>query len=444
MLEKMEDAWLTFQGRQLNSNFLRDSQFFSPEQMHAYQVQHLKDILQTAEKYLPYYRKLFWDHDFDTSRFKELEQLRVLPILKKQEVLEHRDEFYCFELMKDSLSLQTSGTTGQPFKVYISKAQWAMEQAVIWRHWGWANYHFRDRMAVVRSYSPEPGQPLYRLDRLRNWMYFSPYHLSENNILDYLRVMQKWKPKFLRGYPSSLHLLAQVALDHGIELPSLKGALTASETLQNHHREALRQAFSIEVFDHYGQAEITAMMHECEQHKGLHIDSEYGYVELIPTDEANVHKLVATNLHNKVMPLIRYETGDLVVHDGSSCSCQRTLPLVQSVRGRQDEMLFHAKGYPLPTVQFYTYFAKQQEVYRFQLIQWSRDKVECRLQLRPHASETRVARGVSENLSERFGMAVVINMTSKFETSGGGKCLPIIQKVKPETHSTRKAPSAIS
>ena len=55
------------------------------------------------------------------------------------------------------------------------------------------------------------------------------------------------------------------------------------------------------------------MFHECEQHEGMHLNWEYGLVELLPTDEKNVYRIIATNLHNFSMPLLRYDTGDLAV-----------------------------------------------------------------------------------------------------------------------------------
>ena len=137
-------------------------------------------------------------------------------------------------------------------------------------------------------------------------------------------------PPFLRGYPSSLALLARFALDEGLRVPSLKAALTASESLTPAHRTVVREAFGIEIFDHYGQAEISCMLHECESHDGMHVLEDYGVVELVPTGDAGRFRLIATNLQNTAMPLIRYDTGDIVPRRPAAVQVR---PLV-SGRGR--------------------------------------------------------------------------------------------------------------
>lgn len=429
--EKLADAFLTLRGIQLYRTFLSKSQFYDDALISDYQIERLRDILIKAERTTPYYRKLFWEYNFDPKRFNQLDELQKLPILSKATVKSEIDQFYSYEAMKDSLELHTSGTTGEPMKVFTSKNQWVMEQGVVWRHWQWAGYRLGDRMAIIRSYSPAAGMPLHKLDRLRNWMYFSANHLSEQHCLEYLKILQNWKPVFLRGYPTSLYLLAKVARDNNIKLPSLKAALTASETLLDMHRVAIREAFDIEVFDHYGQAEITAMIHECEAHTGMHIDSEYGYVELIPTEEPTEYRIIATNLHNHAMPLIRYDTGDIaIMTEKRACCCGKTLPLIDGIKGRQDDYMYHAEGYPIPTVNFYTFFSLLESVYRFQMIQYSASHVEIRVLLKQDSNAQDCLNKIEAEMQHRFGFPCEVRLTNEFIESGEGKCLPLIQKIR--------------
>lgn len=429
--EKISDALLTLRGIQLYRSFLRQSQYFDAASMQDYQLERLRAILMTAERTTPYYRKLFWEHNFDPKLFNDIKDLQKLPILTKTQLKTEVDQFYSFEAMQDAIELHTSGTTGEPLKVFTSKAQWIVEQGVIWRHWKWAGFKLGDRMAIIRSYSPAPGMPLYKLDRLRNWMYFSANHLSEAHCLEYLQVLQQWRPAFLRGYPTSLALLAKVALDKQIKLPSLKAALTASETLLDMQRDVIREAFGIEVFDHYGQAEITAMLHECEAHNGLHIDSEYGYVELLPTAVPHEYRIIATNLHNTAMPLIRYETGDIaVLREQRACSCGRTLPIIDAIKGRQDDYLYHAEGYSIPTVNFYTFFSKIEQIYRFQIIQYAAQQVEIRVLLKQDCDAAACLAKIKAEMDYRFGFPCAVVLTNEFIQSGEGKCLPLLQKYR--------------
>ena len=57
-------------------------------------------------------------------------------------------------------------------------------------------------------------------------------------------------------------------------------------------------------------------------------------------------KIVVTNLANYVMPLIRYDTGDIGIA-GHSCSCDRGFPIVKTIEGRVAEFIFKRSGEPI-------------------------------------------------------------------------------------------------
>ncbi|MCP9456541.1 MAG: AMP-binding protein [Nitrospira sp.] len=440
--ERIRDAALTWKGYRLSRGLMAATPFFSQDQLEAYQLERLRTVLDACYRYVPYYQKLFWEHDFDPHHIQATADLKRLPILTKDTVRTKLADFCSMKELRTAIRLRTSGTTGTPLSVYTSAGQWVVEQGAIWRHWGWAGYRFRDRMAIIRSYSPKAGEPLWKLDRLRNWLYCSPYHLSEEQCRAYLDVLAQWKPRYLRGYPSSLYVLARVAKSEKRRLPGLRAAFTASETLLPQYRTEIEEAFGVKVFDHYGQAEITAMLHECEAHEGLHVLSDYGYVEFLPSDQTGLYRMIATNLQNTAMPLLRYDTGDLVELADKPCSCGRTFPLVKRVVGRSDQLLLHRDGYPIPSINLYTYFAKQDDVVRFQIIQWSQEEVEVRIAPRAGVDPDKVARGVRHEMQLRFGGDVNVVLTQEFEQSGEGKCLPILQKARMDTWRSSTATPA--
>ena len=427
-LASFRDAVLTLKGYRMSKNLMQSTQFFFPEQIATFQLKRLRIVLDACYRYVPYYQKLFWEHDFDPHHISSVEDLKRLPVLTKDTVRAKLAEFCSMKELREAVLLHTSGTTGIPLNTYTSIGQWVVEQSAIWRQWGWAGYRFRDRMAIIRSYAPNPNDPLCKLDKIRNWLYFSPYHLSEEHCRRYLGILAKWKPKYLRGYPSSLYLLARVAKHEGLKLPSLCAAFTASETLLTHYRMEIEEAFGIRVFDHYGQAEITAMLHECERHEGLHVLSDYGFVEFLPSEQNGLYRMIATNLHNTAMPLLRYDTGDLVELADQPCSCGRTFPLVRRVVGRSDQLLLHRGGFHIPSINIYTYFSKQEDILRFQVIQRSKDDVEVRIAPRAGVSDSNLLNKVRCEMNLRFGGEVNVVLTQQFEQSGEGKCIPILQK----------------
>jgi phenylacetate-CoA ligase len=77
---------------------------------------------------------------------------------------------------------------------------------------------------------------------------------------------------------------------------------------------------------------------------------EYGYTELIPIEGcgADHYKIVSTGFWNKGMPLIRYDIGDVVYKpDGCSCNCGREFVVVESVIGKEADVIRSPSGVQL-------------------------------------------------------------------------------------------------
>jgi phenylacetate-CoA ligase len=118
------------------------------------------------------------------------------------------------------------------------------------------------------------------------------------------------------------------------------------------------------------------MMGDCEKHEGLHNYDEYGYLELLDTEDPKIKRIIGTNLHNLTTPLIRYDTGDLAVVSDEICSCGRTLPTIKNIIGRKDAVIKTKEGYEIPTVNFYTMFENFQEIERWQIVQLSLTEID--------------------------------------------------------------------
>ncbi|RCK78369.1 MAG: hypothetical protein OZSIB_1471 [Candidatus Ozemobacter sibiricus] len=431
---RLEDLWLTARGIWHHYAFLRHSQWWSTDRLRAYQAELVGQLLIRAYERTDYYREAFWKADFDPYKdFRSLEDLSRVPLLDKETARRAPARLADPNAVDQALELRTSGTTGQVFREYVSKEHWVVEQGVVWRHWSWTGYRFRDPVATVRSYVPKEGEPLWKLDRVRNFMFFSAYHLNPEGAEAYLRQMQQFKPVILRGYPASLYVLARMAERLQLETPPLKAILTGSEMLLPEYREVIERVFRARVFDWYGQAECTCTLNECEAHEGMHINMEYGVCELLPDPRLppNERRIVATCLHNRAMPLIRYDTGDIaILAERTTCSCGRGLPLVKGIRGRSDDFLYAPDGRIIPSVNLYTVMYKIDEIIAFQLIQDRLDHLEVRLEAKhfPAAVEERLR----ADLRERFGGGVTIDLrvNEPFIQTADGKKRPVISQVK--------------
>jgi phenylacetate-CoA ligase len=418
----LKDLYYTWKGIRLYNRMLKKSSYWPSDTMASYQFDKLKYLLVESYDNIPYYQKLFDSLAFKPQTdFKSLTDLSRIPILNKEFVKKNKDLFVNSKYTKNAILFKTSGSTGVPFEILVHPNQWILEQGVVWRHWKWGGYNFRDPLAMVRSFVPSNEQTLWRTSKLSNFTYFSPFHLNDVNMAKYLDHMIARNIVILRGYPSSIATLADFVMRSSHAIPKIKLILTASEVLTDKDRSLIESAFAAKVSNHYGLAEQIVMMGDCEKHEGLHNYDEYGYLELIDTENPKVKRIIGTNLNNLTTPLIRYDTGDLAVISDKPCSCGRTLPTIKNIIGRKDAVIRTEEGYEIPTVNFYTMFEDFQELERWQIVQQSLTEIDFRVQGEQLSAERLIV--LEKEIKRRLNdsMRVNIQVNAEFVKKGEGK-----------------------
>jgi phenylacetate-coenzyme A ligase PaaK-like adenylate-forming protein len=120
--------------------------------------------------------------------------------------------------------------------------------------------------------------------------------------------------------------------------------MCSSEVLTVESRGRIRRAFGVEPFEVYAATETAGIASECERHR-LHLFEDLVVTEVV--DERNQPvpagtvgaKVLVTVLFSRTQPLIRYEMTDCVTLSSGTCECGRAFGLVQSVEGRQQDVL---------------------------------------------------------------------------------------------------------
>jgi phenylacetate-CoA ligase len=182
-------------------------------------------------------------------------------------------------------------------------------------------------------------------------MLFSYYHISEETLPLYLERLAEFRPASLEGFPSTLLILAQALNRRRATIP-IRAVFSSSEPLYGVHRSQIEQAFETKVFDLYGQAERVVCATECGMHTGLHVNPEYGILEVLAGDRkagpGESGQIVGTGLNNYGMPLLRYMTGDTARVSPTLCPCGRAMPLLDTVEGRVADTIVTPDGRRIP------------------------------------------------------------------------------------------------
>lgn len=316
-------------------------QWWPSDQIRQFQTEALRFIIRHAYEKVPYYNKVFNENRLTPDEIKDPEDLQKLPILTKEDVKKNVTDLQAIDAHKyRPILTHTSGSTGKAMDFYLTQELQVLERAFVERHWRWADFAHKDRVVTIRGQIlSEDLTALAPCRKVGNNLILSSFHLSEASLPIYARLILEFRPKVFRLYPSALLILTNFFKKNGLSrIDTLRSIITSSETIADEIRADAEEYWQVPVFDWYGLMEKAAAIGQCE-HGTYHVMEDYSYQELIPTGVPDQYHLVATTFYNLAMPLIRYDTNDIVLIDSNkernnSCPCGRSFRTISRVDGR--------------------------------------------------------------------------------------------------------------
>jgi phenylacetate-CoA ligase len=405
-----------------------------PHQIEELQTQRLIAIVQNAAARVPYYRRTFREHGIRPSRIRDRDHFRRLPLLLKSEVQRHGPDMRT-EGIRPFWINSTSGSTGTPLAVSLDRYTYQLSTALVVRHERDHGIGDHDRRAtfggrlVQAVTSDEP--PFWRYNWAERQLLMSTYHMNDRNLAAYLTRLERFGPAELIGYPSALFTLADYVRRIGPR-PSLplKAIITNSETLLEWQRSVIEAELGAPVYDYYGTAESVAFAGQCSRLR-YHPDPLIGLYELVDDDGRPVSgpepgRLVCTTLSNRAMPLIRYDSGDVVVPLEHPCECGRPGAVWERIEGRRDDQIRTPEGRIVARLA--NAFKGTVGVREAQIVQTAADRLEVRVVAGSGYGPATEAR-IRENLAERVGpaMQVAVSLVSDIERTARGKFKGVVR-----------------
>ncbi|MCM3874368.1 MAG: hypothetical protein ND895_27070 [Pyrinomonadaceae bacterium] len=427
-----------------------DRDYWEAQQWKTWQERQLGLLLNRAATKVPYYRDL-WSLRRRRGDQSSWEQLENWPILEKDSLRENPGAFIAEDVDPRRMKhLHTSGTTGTSLDLWRSKsterAWYALFEARCRRWYGLSRH---ERWAIlggqlvtsVRLRRP----PFWVWNSALNQLYMSSYHLAPDLLPHYLDALSRYRITYLYGYSSSLYELAQEALRQGRNDLKMTVALTNAEPVFGYQRAAIERAFQCSVRETYGMAEITAAASECENGR-LHLWPDVGHTEIVSDDphkpNGNAGELVSTGLLNMDMPLIRYRVGDRVTLAPKSdpCSCGRMLPVLASVDGRLDDVIFTKDGRRIGRLD--PVFKSDLPIREAQIIQESLDRIRVK-----YVPATEFTNAAAESLIARLrshlgNVHVTLERVDEVPRTANGKFRAVISELPEDTRRALLAPPA--
>jgi phenylacetate-CoA ligase len=361
------------------------NQFKSYNELKVEQEAQLRKMIRFSYNNVPFYKKWFDDHKIAPDDIKSIEDLSKLPILTKEIINKYWEAFKPINLGEISYyERATGGTTGTPLKYRITKEERFLSGALLYRGWSYAGYDLGDKMVFLGGsalgVSAKSSLATKVHELARNIRKLSAFDMGEDDLAKYRAIINRFKPKFIYGYPSAIYFFAKWIQEHDLEIFKPDAIFTTSEKLYPHMRDFIQSVFDCEVFDGYGANDGGVTAFECLEHSGLHIDMERAVMEVVDEDGNQIEngegRIVATSLYNYAMPFIRYDTGDIGHIIDNDCSCGRPYKLLKEVVGRSVDILITPEGKKIHGWFFlYIFWEYCKGVKEYQVIQEKLDKI---------------------------------------------------------------------
>jgi phenylacetate-coenzyme A ligase PaaK-like adenylate-forming protein len=330
-------------------------------QMLAYQEAELRSLVRHTWRRSSFYREYYSDHGLKETDLGDI-TVRDLPFTDKELLMEHFDRVVTdSRLRKKSLQafittpmdrqmkylgryvvIHTSGSSGNIGIFVHDMMSWAMYQA------GYpARVMNADRFALHRNQVAAcinlngryAGVTISRFQpRILTRLLLLPV---QDPIPRNVEALNHFQPELLGGYSSTIAALACEAMAGRLNItPRMVG--TSAEKLTDRMRSDIEQAWPGRQINFYGSSECPLVA--VQRHGGsvYTIYDDISILELLdeqdePVAEGQAGCVVLTNLHNRAMPVIRYQMLDMA--ERGPDQADSPFSTFASIHGRVDDAL---------------------------------------------------------------------------------------------------------
>jgi phenylacetate-CoA ligase len=424
--------------------FLQKSQNWDNKQIDNYQLKKLQQIIRHSYIHVPYYKELFDIHGISPDDIKTIEDIKKIPILTKEIARANQSKLIADNVNSKYLKKgKTGGTTGVPIVVYKDTNDRSFTWASYYRWFKWMGIEKEDKVLTFWGAKTVLSTPLKTkllvkfIDWVQNSKTINTFEINESTLPGIYEQIIKFNPVLIKGYLSSLILVAKYMQKNNLPPnPALKALSSTTETLLPLYRNLLQDVFSVPVYDQYGCGEVSAIAYECSLHQYLHINVEHVFVESIDENNSDITdkkgRLIVTSLDNYAMPFIRYENGDMGTIHSAKCSCGINSQVMSSIDGRTTDTITLNDGSKVHGVFFtdilYEIGITTEMICRFQVYQYLSGAIDLKLETSNKISESLLQKLESE--ISRFVSPVKIVLVSNIANEDNGKFKYIKTEIK--------------
>ncbi|MFH4910443.1 hypothetical protein ABVB28_09350 [Staphylococcus cohnii] len=317
------------------------------------------------------------------------------------------------------MTVSTSGSYGTPLSFYVTKEKRLTQQGEVLFFGSYSNFDLGIKHLYIRVIKPS-----FKNMIIKNQYILKPGNIDRNWMRKALKKISNEKHKVIITYPSIMNNLATYACEHQYEIKHIKGIITYGEKLDEKSSRNIYKAFNCKPLSRYSTEELGVLANTKIDSNEMILNQVNYYIEILdennePVAEGNTGKVVVTDFNSHIIPLVRYDTGDLATLTSYKDGLAHT---ISNIEGRKIETVYTTKGDALMPFNINIMMSKIENIYQFQFIQKGRKEYDLKILPKKCFDESKLneLKKQYKNLLGEDAL-ININLVDKIETLKSGK-----------------------
>lgn len=417
-----------------------------PEQIHALQSQRVRRIIHHAYARVPFYREAMQSRGLTPEDIRAAEDLALLPLVDAAAYRAAPERFVASPPPPGPLlTVRSHGTTGTS-KTYtydrsalcLALAQGHRQRRVMAQFVG-RTVGYRELVVQrvgglstqIRDYYDAHLWTPRRVDLTR--LTVSP---GAHDPAGFARLLADFRPDVVSGYGAHLGALFHRMGQQGVLTHRPRLVTFGADGMAPADRRYLEGELAIPVISTYQASEALRIGFECERRQGHHLSLDATATRVADAAGAPVPPgvsgdIVISNLANYATVLLNYRIGDRGCMATHVCACGRTLPLLEAIEGRSDDMLRLRDGRIVHGLEVMTVVRTASGLDRLQVVQVAHTRLRILAVPAPGVERLDAARRLAEGVSRMIGepAEVTVEWVDDLPAGPSGKTRTVISEV---------------
>ena len=300
-----------------------------------------------AATVVPFHRRRFAEHGVRASEIQSLADLHKLPLSSAADLRGAAPNELLAEGTRrgDCRYDRSTGSSGDGlFELYLDRRDQADLDA-IWLRSYW-HMGLRPHLRSTRIEVVDPDTHFGPMTATRRILRLpTPQRISALLPIDeQIALLRQQRPELIASSPSRVMRLVRGLIEQQQPLLGVDRVLVGGEPLYADCRDEICRWLGSDVRMMYGTTETGFVAFECERGT-YHVNDDHVLCEVLSDGADGVGNLAVTTLQRRVMPQIRFLTGDVVRPRRSGCACGSPLPPLGELVGRTSSFLRLPSGH---------------------------------------------------------------------------------------------------